>query len=64
MFSSDGRFSTAEEWTVRPGATAVERREIAGFDNGEDLTAEAAPADGLQQERPRLPAQVTNGLQC
>jgi hypothetical protein len=37
-FSSAGEFLTAKEWLVQPGATAVECREIEGFDN------EAVPA--------------------
>jgi len=32
-FSSGGEFDAAEEWTVRPGATEVEVKEIAGMDD-------------------------------
>ena len=33
-YSADGCFAAAKEWTVRPGATAVECREVVGFENG------------------------------
>jgi hypothetical protein len=31
-FSSGGRFARAKEWTVRPGATEVEAKEIQAID--------------------------------
>jgi hypothetical protein len=51
-FSSDGWFGGAQEWTIRPDATAVECHEINGFDNGADLSAPTATTVGLQQEKP------------
>jgi hypothetical protein len=32
-FSSTGEFGAAQEWTIRPGATAVGCRKIVGFDD-------------------------------